>query len=188
MKSLPMPLQPNQVYHHSLLGSGWLRLAFLAFSCSLFLNLNAQRCLVVADVETLLPVAGVNVQGRGLKGLTDSLGHILVSDSARTLVFSHTSYESRIINLTEVRDTVYLISKLLALKEVYVFGQGKGEDELKELKKRLRIEKSEAQLANINPDLSVNPLGLLAKLIPKSWRRNKAAERRKRFQKMIEEY
>lgn len=180
---------PHQTNRHTLVGRGWLRLVLLFLSLSLFLNLNAQRRLVVADVETLQPVAGVNVQGRGLKGLTDSLGCILVNDSARTLVFSHTSYESRIINLTEVRDTVYLISKLLSLKEVYVFGQGKGEDELKELKKRLRIEKTEAQLAGLRPeDMNGNLLGLLGKLIPKSWRRNKAAERRKRFQKMIEEY
>jgi hypothetical protein len=149
----------------------------------------AQRRLIVADVETLQPVSGVNVQGKGLKGLTDSLGCIQVSDSVQTLVFSHVNYESRLINLTEVRDTVYLISKLLSIKEVYVFGHGKGEDELKELKKRLRLEKSERQLSAMrSEDLNGNLLGLLGYLIPKSWKKNSKAERRKRLQEMLENY
>lgn len=41
------------------------------------------------------------------------------------MVFSHVNYESRIINMEEVRDTVYLISKLLNVKEVVVFGKAK---------------------------------------------------------------
>ncbi len=158
----------------------------LAICC---LVATAQRRLVVADVETLIPVGGANVVGRDYKAVTDSLGHITVPDSCRTLAFSHVNYESRLINLTEVRDTVYLISKLLSIKEVYVFGHGKGEDELKELKKRLRLEKSERQLSAMRPeDLNGNLLGFLSYLIPKSWKKNSKAERRKRFQKMLEEY
>ena len=73
----------------------------------------SQRHLVVVDVETLIPVSGANVVSREGTSVTDSLGHVLVSDSCRSLSFSHVNYESRIINLAEVRDTVFMISKLL---------------------------------------------------------------------------
>ena len=83
----------------------------------------AQRRLVVVDVETLVPVIGANVVSADGNTTTDSLGYFSVSDSCRSLAFSHVNYEPRMINLTEVRDTVYLISKLLNVREVVVFGQ-----------------------------------------------------------------
>ena len=73
----------------------------------------AQRRLVVIDVETLIPVDGANAVGSGFALQTDTLGFITVPDSCRSIIFSHVNYESRIINLDEVRDTVFLISKLL---------------------------------------------------------------------------
>ena len=81
----------------------------------------AQRRLVVVDVETLIPVVGANVVSKDGTTTTDSLGYFSVSDSCRSLAFSHVNYEPRMINLTEVRDTVYLISKLLNVREVVVF-------------------------------------------------------------------
>ena len=96
-------------------------LAVLMYS----LLLSAQRQLRVLDVETLMPVSGANVVTKERAAQTDSMGCIIVSDSCRTLVFSHVNYESRILNMEEVNDTVYLISKLLNLKEVVVFGQKK---------------------------------------------------------------
>ena len=68
----------------------------------------AQRRLVVVDVETLVPVIGANVVSADGNTTTDSLGYFSVSDSCRSLAFSHVNYEPRMINLTEVRDTVYL--------------------------------------------------------------------------------
>ena len=96
----------------------------------------AQRRLVVVDVETLIPVAGANVVSREGTVTTDSLGHVSVSDSCKSLSLSHVNYESRLINLNEVRDTVFMISKLLNLKEVVVFGHGKKRD-YSELQRRL---------------------------------------------------
>ena len=106
----------------------------------------AQRRLVVVDVETLIPVAGANVVSREGTMTTDSLGHVSVSDSCRSLSFSHVNYESRLINLNEVRDTVFMISKLLNVKEVIVFGHGKKRD-YSELQRRLGLDRVEAQLA-----------------------------------------
>ena len=73
----------------------------------------AQRRLVVVDVETLIPVVGANVISKDGNCTTDSLGYFSVSDSCKTLSFSHVNYESRLVNLNEVRDTVFMISKLL---------------------------------------------------------------------------
>ena len=56
----------------------------------------AQRRLVVVDVETLIPVSGANVVSADGNTTTDSLGYFSVSDSCRTLAFSHvtpTAYE-----------------------------------------------------------------------------------------------
>ena len=158
-------------------------LTVLAYS----LLLPAQRQLRVVDVETLFPVAGANVVMRDCTAQTDSLGSIMVSDSCRTLVFSHVNYESRIINLEEVKDTVYMISKLLGLKEVVVFGQNKREDKVKELKSQLGLSPTDAQLIAAS-NSGMNLLGLIGKLIPSKWRKSKKESRRERLKRIIEEY
>ena len=147
----------------------------------------AQRRLVVVDVETLIPVAGANVVSKDGNTTTDSLGYFSVSDSCRSLAFSHVNYEPRMINLTEVRDTVYLISKLLNVREVVVFGHGPHDVLPEALKKQLKINKTEAELAAANPG-GANLLPLLARLIPKKWRKNKKEERMKRLRQILEDY
>ena len=91
------------------------------------------------------------------------------------------------INLTEVRDTVYLISKLLNVREVVVFGHGPHDVLPEALKKQLKINKTEAELAAANPG-GANLLPLLARLIPKKWRKNKKEERMKRLRQILEDY
>lgn len=147
----------------------------------------AQRRLVVVDVETLVPVIGANVVSADGNTTTDSLGYFSVSDSCRSLAFSHVNYEPRMINLTEVRDTVYLISKLLNVREVVVFGHGPHDVLPEALKKQLKINKTEAELAAANPG-GANLLPLLARLIPKKWRKNKKEERMKRLLQILEDY
>ena len=152
------------------------------------LLLSAPRQLRVVDVETLVPVADANVVSMGRTAQTDSLGCITVSDSCRTLLFSHVNYESRMLNLEEVKDTVFLISKLLNLKEVVVFGQKKREDKLKDLKSQLRLNPIDAQLIAASSNQGMNLFGLIGKLIPKKWRQSKKAARRERLKQIIEEY
>ena len=165
-----------------------LLLLLAAFSMNGF----SQRRLVVVDVETLIPVAGANVVSREGTSVTDSLGHVLVSDSCKSLSFSHVNYESRIINLTELRDTVFIISKLLNIKEVVVFGHGPQEEISDDLKKKLRMDPIDAQLAAANPNSGINVLAILKMLIPKKWlarlRKNSKEERLKRLKKMLDEY
>lgn len=141
----------------------------------------------MVDVETLVPVIGANVVSADGNTTTDSLGYFSVSDSCRSLAFSHVNYEPRMINLTEVRDTVYLISKLLNVREVVVFGHGPHDVLPEALKKQLKINKTEAELAAANPG-GANLLPLLARLIPKKWRKNKKEERMKRLRQILDEY
>lgn len=148
----------------------------------------AQRQLTVVDVETLVPVGGASVVSRDGTATTDSLGRISVSDSCKTLSFSHVNYESRIINLREVRDTVYMISKLLNIREVVVFGTGPHDILPEALKKQLKLSKTEAQLASIDPRNGGNLLPLLARLIPKKWRKKSRQERLKRLQEILDGY
>jgi len=149
----------------------------------------AQRRLVVADMETLIPIAGANVISRDGTSTTDSLGYVSISDSCRTLTFSHVNYESRLINVDEVRDTVFLISKLLNIGEVVVLGRGKREEIPEALKKQLRFEKTDAQLAAADPSRGTNLLELFGYIIPKSWRKGyRKEQRRKQLQKILEDY
>ena len=160
-----------------------LLLLFLAAVTQAF----AQRRLVVVDIETLIPVAGANVVSKDGNTTTDSLGYFSVSDSCRSLAFSHVNYEPRMINLTEVRDTVFLISKLLNVREVVVFGHGPHDVLPEALKKQLKINKTEAELAAADPS-SVNLLPLLARLVPKKWRKNKKEEKKKRLRQILNDY
>ena len=160
-----------------------LLLLFLAAVTQVF----AQRRLVVVDIETLIPVAGANVVSKDGNTTTDSLGYFSVSDSCRSLAFSHVNYEPRMINLTEVRDTVFLISKLLNVREVVVFGHGPHDVLPEALKKQLKINKTEAELAAADPS-SVNLLPLLARLVPKKWRKNKKEEKKKRLRQILDDY
>ena len=75
-------------------------IVILLLLCSL--TSVAQRQLRVVDVETLVPIAGVNVLGKRFSAQTDSTGVITLPDSCRTLSFSHVNYESRLLNINEI--------------------------------------------------------------------------------------
>ena len=164
------------------------RITILLTALTYCLLLPAQRQLRVVDVETLVPVAGANVVSKDCTAQTDSMGCIMVSDSCRTLVFSHVNYESRMLNLEEVKDTVYLISKLLNLKEVVVFGHKKRDEKLDELKNQLGLSPTDAKLIAASANSGMNLFGLIGKLIPNKWRKSKKESRRERLKRIIEEY
>lgn len=151
----------------------------------------AQKRYVVVDLETDLPIGGVNVQVGQSHFMTDSLGRFTLGDNSRSMLFSHVNYESRLVNVEEVHDTVFMISKLLNLKEVVVFGKGRlEENDLRELNKQLRMSRTEAQLAAADPSKAFSlPLGVLQKLLPKKWRKGyRKEEQRKHHQEVLREY
>jgi hypothetical protein len=80
----------------------------------------------------------------------------------------------------------------LNIKEVVVFGHGPQEEISDDLKKKLKMDAINAQLAAANPNSGINVLAILKKLIPKKWlaslRKNSKEERLKRLQKMLDEY
>ena len=149
---------------------------------------QTKRRLTVVDVETLEPVVGANVVGKDMTLTTDSLGIVNVPKDSKSLAFSHVNYESRIINTKEVRDTVYLISKLLNLKEVIVWGKGKKRD-YSELQKRLGLDRVEAQLMS-GGKRSMDLIATFNKLfVPKKWRKSwRRKQRMKRLQEKLDDY
>lgn len=151
-------------------------------------SVQPKRQLTVVDVETLVPVAGANVVGKDMTLTTDSMGIVNVPKDSKSLAFSHVNYESRIINIKEVRDTVYMISKLLNLKEVVVFGKGKKRD-FSELQKRLGIDKVEGELLS-GGKVSMDLIATFNKLfVPKKWRKSwRKKQRMKRLQERLDEY
>ena len=147
-----------------------------------------QRRLVVVDVETGVPIRGVNVVSSAHRvDTTNWQGYFSVPDTCHTLSFSHVKYESRILNLDEVKDTVFLISKLMGLNEVVVLGHGKGEDRLKELKNSLGLSKTDAQLIAADPSQGVNVGGMIKWIAQKLFKRRKETKK-ERFKRMLEEY
>ena len=168
------------------------RLLFLTLMVFCSTGLSAQRQLTVVDVETLVPVIGANVVGKYGSYVTDSLGMVSVSDSSMTLTFSHVNYDGRIINLSEVRDTVFLISKLLNLKEVVVFGVNKSKrPDFSELNNGLKLNKVEAQLAaaDLSKGTSIDLGKVVNFILPKKWRPGyKKAQRKKRLKEILDDY
>ena len=81
-----------------------------------------------------------------------------------------------------------MISKLLNVQEVVVFGKAKYRDDMKELRRQLRISKQEAQLLAADPSSGGNLLPLLGKLVPKRWLKNTKKSRRERLKRTLEEY
>ena len=160
------------------------RLLLTSLLVALCVALHAQRRLTVVDVETRVPIRGVNVTSRTQRAdTTDWQGVIIVPDTCRTLSFSHVKYESRILNVEEVTDTIFLISKLMGLNEVVVFGKGKGDDPLKELKKSMLFDKTELELATADPSRGFNILGLFQSLF-----KRKKESKKERYRRMLKEY
>ena len=148
----------------------------------------AQRRLVVVDIETLLPVAGANVVSKEMTQTTDSAGYVNIPDKCKSLSFSHVNYESRLINVNEVRDTVFLISKLLNLKEVIVFGKGKKRD-YSELQKRLGLDRVEAQLVSGGKHGMDLITAFNTLFVPKKWRKSyRRKQRMKRLKETLDNY
>ena len=154
-----------------------------------FLSLPAlaQRQLVVCDVESLRPISQVSVRSSAGVDITDSLGCISVPDTCKSLVFTHVNYESRLLNLSEVRDTVFLVSKYMSIREVVVFGKGKNDEVAERMNKMLVIDKTDAQLLGANPS-GGNLLGLIGHAIGKLLPKSKSAKRKQKAREIIENY
>ena len=165
-----------------------LSLILLLLLCAI--GIRAQRRLVVVDVETLVPVTNANVTTQDGVWQTDSAGKITVPNTSKTLVVSHVNYEERIVDLSELRDTVFVISKLLNVKEVIVFGQDKQARDYRELNKRMQLEKTELQLAGAKANMGggLNLMGLIGYLIPNKNKLSKKERKKKKLKDILDNY
>lgn len=167
------------------------RLSLILLFLLLFVaSAKAQRRLVVVDVETLEPVTNANVTTHDGVWRTDSTGWVSVPEKSKTLVLSHVNYEERMVNLSELRDTVFLISKLLNLKEVVVFGMDKKDHDYRELNKRMQMDKKELQLAGMKANMNggLNLMGLIGYLIPNKNKLSKKERKKKKLQEILDSY
>lgn len=86
----------------------------------------AQRCKVVADMDTRLPLSGVVIAtNNGQRVTTDYLGqfHTQVSFSSATISKKH--YIQRRVDATELlQDTIFLIPQEIVLNDVVVTAPG----------------------------------------------------------------
>lgn len=144
----------------------------------------AQRELVVCDVETYTPISDVSVRTNAGVEITDSVGRFTVTDSCKTMIFTHLNYESRMLDLSEVHDTIFLVSKEMSIREVVVFGTGKDDSITENMKKQMKLDKTEAQLLAIDPSSGGNLLGIIKYILPKS----KKSKRKNKAKEILENY
>ena len=108
-------------------------------SCIFNLNLSAQdiadttatvkndsmfhRRITVVDIETMIPISGVNVRpdGQSPKS-TDYLGRVELTERFDSIRFSHVEYMPERLSFIEFRDTMYLYPRHNQLDEVVVMG------------------------------------------------------------------
>lgn len=155
-----------------------------------YAEIKAQRRLVVIDIETMKPITEVNITTESGIWHSDSLGYINIPESSKTLIFSHVNYEERLVNLSELRDTVFLISKLLNLKEVIVFGKDKQQRDYRKLNEKMQPDKNELQMvaAGKNMNGGLNLLGLINYLFPSEKRLSKKEKKKKKLKEILDKY
>ena len=149
----------------------------------------AQRRLVVCDVETQEPISSVSVRSSAGVEVSDSSGYFSVPDTCKSLMLSHLNYESRLLQLDEVRDTVFLVSKYLGMREVVVFGKGKDDGLADRINSWTAVSKTDAQLLAIDPASGGNLLGLIGTIVGKLInKKSSKAKRKEKAREILENY
>ena len=90
--------------------------------CSIVsIEMQAQRRIVVVDMDTNVPIRDVSVKIDSQKVVqTDYLGRIDVPIVFDSIAFSHVRYEHERLTMTEVGDTMFLLPKEHMLPEVTI--------------------------------------------------------------------
>ncbi|MBR6456511.1 MAG: hypothetical protein IKS72_06230 [Prevotella sp.] len=97
------------------------KLIFLLLCGIVSVEMQAQRRLVVIDMDTNLPVRDVSVRIDSQKvKQTDYLGRIDIPIAFDSIAFSHMRYEYERITMAELGDTMFLLPKEHMLPEVKV--------------------------------------------------------------------
>jgi len=97
------------------------KMFFLLLCGIVSIEMQAQRRIIVIDMDTNLPVKDVSVKIDSLKVVqTDYLGRIDVPVVFDSIAFSHMRYEYERITMAELTDTMFLLPKEHMLPEVRV--------------------------------------------------------------------
>lgn len=145
--------------------------------------------MVVCDVETSQPISSVSVQSSAGAEVTDTMGYFSVPDSCKSLILSHLNYESRLLNVNEVGDTVFLVSKDLGIRELVVFGKKSDDGLADRIKKMVALSKTDAQLLANDPANGGNLLAVIGKAIGKLIsKKSKKARSKEKAREIIENY
>lgn len=145
--------------------------------------------MVVCDVETSQPISSVSVQSSAGVEVTDTMGYFSVPDSCKSLILSHLNYESRLLNVNEVGDTVFLVSKDLGIRELVVFGKKSDDGLADRIKKMVALSKTDAQLLANDPANGGNLLAVIGKAIGKLIsKKSKKARSKEKAREIIENY
>jgi heterodisulfide reductase subunit A-like polyferredoxin len=84
---------------------------------------SAQRKIVVVDMETHIPIAGVSVKTDSAHAvMTDINGIANIAERFDSISFNHMKYLSDKVTFEEMKDTMYLVPKNLMLPDVVVTG------------------------------------------------------------------
>lgn len=85
---------------------------------------RAQTKCVIVDKETGTPIRDVKFYAdNGVTAVTDYRGILLVDAPFKNATLSHVSYLSRVVNQSELRDTIWMLPKENRLSEVVVWGK-----------------------------------------------------------------
>ena len=84
---------------------------------------SAQRKIVVVDMETHIPIAGVSVKTDSAHAvMTDINGIANIAERFDSISFNHMKYLSDKVTFEEMKDTMFLVPKNLMLPDVVITG------------------------------------------------------------------
>ena len=92
----------------------------LMFFC---MAVHAQSHCVIVDKETGTPIRNVNIHAdNGKTTVTDYRGNAQIEGAFKSATISHASYLTRIVDYSELRDTLWRLPRENRLSEVVVYG------------------------------------------------------------------
>jgi len=100
------------------------RLKYSAFLLCACLKAGAQGVVVIADIETRVPVRNVTVRtNTSRQAVTDYTGTFYLAEDYQSATLTHMNYLSRTLTRKEMKDTVFLLPKTHTLSEVTIWGE-----------------------------------------------------------------
>ncbi len=144
---------------------------------------HAQRHIVVADMDTRLPLPGVVIStDNGQRATTDYLGSTHTALPFRSATVSKKHYMQRRVSYDETqRDTIFLIPQEVVLEGVEVTAPGMAFD----MQKSMRSISENAKLTQ-QAQQGFNLLGLFGLLFPS--KKSKGIQRADKIKKILDKY